>query len=270
MYFGQQDHNDDAIALVTEVDACLEGRAYSGEDCGAVADRIGIARGYDPAVIGLAKLRPMVILCHSPVASGDAADCGPTGLLVRQGDLRYHQLNVIPTPQTPSPWGIMVDSVDPLTGQKIAASINVWSAVNDLWSQGVVDRLRYGSGELAAAEITEGKNVADWVQADRAAGRGGLLPQLSKADLERRLADFAGSSPAELAGAARALAGKDELLAKMKVLDRQIGAVRADATRQASTQSVYEARRRRAMGGAVEASSTTVRCGSWPASPPYP
>lgn len=253
MYFGQQDHNDDAIALVTEVEACREGRAYAGEDCAALAERLGAARGYDPAVMRLAQMQRMVIICHSPVAAGDAAECGPTGLLVRQGDLRYHQLNVIPTPQTPSPWGIMVDSVDPLTGQKIAASINVWSAVNDVWSQGVVDRLRYGSGELAASEITEGKNVADWVQADRAAGRGGLLPRLSKADLDRRLADFAGTTPGALGVAAQALAGQGSLLTKMGALDRQIGAVRADATRQASTESVYEARRRRALGGAVEA-----------------
>ena len=36
-------------------------------------------------------------------------------LNVRMGDLRYHQVNVIPQPQTPSPWGIYTDAEDPLT-----------------------------------------------------------------------------------------------------------------------------------------------------------
>ena len=135
----------------------------------------------------------MVVLCHSPVQANDPAVCTPNGegrlpanmtstdcfnahkqgdaatkkvcnaaLHARRGDLRYHQVNAVVEPQVPSPWGIMVDAHDPLTGETIAASINVWTYVNELWSQGVIDMSRYIAGELATESITEGKYIQDW------------------------------------------------------------------------------------------------------------
>src|SRR5262249_6321416 len=38
-------------------------------------------------------------------------------ILARLGDIRYNLVNIINTPQTPSPWGIMVDADDPVTGE---------------------------------------------------------------------------------------------------------------------------------------------------------
>ena len=136
-------------------------------------------RGYSAGVIALAKLPPTIVLCHSPVEAADAVACGAARLpaeltagacatarangdavtiatcskaiSARKGDLRYHQVNAITSPQTPSPWGIMVDSNDPLTGQVVASSINVWSHVTDMWSQSVVDMSRYIKGEKKKA-----------------------------------------------------------------------------------------------------------------------
>ena len=84
---------------------------------------------------------------------------------VRPGDLRYHQINVIEAPQTPSPWGIYTDSEDPLTGETIAASINVWSWVNDFWAQSVVDQMRVIKGELSIEDVTEGEYIRNWESA---------------------------------------------------------------------------------------------------------
>jgi len=79
----------------------------------------------------------------------------------------------------------MVDAHDPLTGEKVSASINVWSHVTDLWSQGIVDTARYIRGELTTSDITEGTYVRDWASAAEAATTKGTLPMLtSEARLE--------------------------------------------------------------------------------------
>ena len=70
------------------------------------------------AVIAIAKQPNAVILCYSPVAANDHPLCAaqfPAGTpaaeqRVRLGDLRFNVVNTINTPQTPSAWGIMVDS----------------------------------------------------------------------------------------------------------------------------------------------------------------
>ncbi|MGC6418805.1 MAG: zinc-dependent metalloprotease [Bradymonadia bacterium] len=239
MYPGQQDMNEDLIALALEVTNCRNGYAYPEKNrslsaCNQLADQIGEARGYHPAVIDIAKEPEMVVLCHSPVEADDHVFCGeerlPPGITaadcnevysdpwsdkwintsagdttfpdlyetcmsarnVRMGDLRYHQVNVIEAPQTPSPWGIYTDSEDPLTGETISASINVWSWVNDYWAQRVVDKMRFLKGELAPDEITEGEYVRRWSEASSAAAGGGFSPGVDRDTLKRRVADFAG------------------------------------------------------------------------------
>lgn len=108
------------------------------------------------------------------------------GFYARIGDLRYHQVNVVRTPQTPSPWGIMVDADDPRTGEKIHASINIWSHVTDLASQGHVDMMRFIKGELKSEDVTDGKYVRDWAQAAQAANGRGALGTMDKATVQRR------------------------------------------------------------------------------------
>ena len=101
-------------------------------------------------------------------------------------------MNVIETPQTPSPWGIYTDSEDPLTGETISASINVWSWVNDYWSQRVIDKIRYIEGELTTEEITEGEYVRRYSEAASAASNASFSPGMSKAAIDERVAEFAG------------------------------------------------------------------------------
>ena len=241
IYSGQQDMNEDAVNLALEVNNCRHGYAYpersrNVSECLALADEIGAKRGYDPAVIDIAKMNEMVVLCHSPVESGDPRLCGgprlpsnvtaedcanaladpwelprPAGeefpdlvktcraaLSARPGDLRYHQVNVVATPQTPSPWGIYTDSEDPLTGETVAASINVWAHVNDLFSQSVIDKIRYLEGEITTAQITDGEYVRNWSQAASAASSGGFSPRYEAHEVEEKIAEFAGVDPAEM------------------------------------------------------------------------
>lgn len=215
VYFGQQTQNDDLYMLMMDVQAC---KNAGDSSCNAIAEEIGNKRGYDPAVISIAQMDPVVALCHSPVEANDDPLCGdarlPAGLSaedcealrlgtgdednrsacdsalsVRMGDLRYHQVNNIKFPQTNSPWGIMVDAVDPLTGESISASINVWTHVNDIISQRMLDRYRYLAGELKVSDVTEGKYIREWSNAAKRAGRG-IASTFTKEQLNERLNAF--------------------------------------------------------------------------------
>lgn len=279
MFFGQMDDYQDLLFLATEVDACRHDKVG---DCDAVADRIAGERGIDPGVASVAKMDEMIVLCHSPVAADDNEACGEArlpsdvsaeqcaeayasssadaGLLatcrqarnVRRGDLRYHQVNVIPEPQTPSPWGIMVDSIDPISGETIATSINVWSHVNDIFSQGAIDKLRYIAGEFDAAQVTNGDFIRDWASAAQAASNGGSLPMMARSEVDARLANFAG-------GAAHVDTHtiNPGIRQEIRALNHELRNTRAAADAPSSNQATYAARRRQAAGTEFEAQLMT-------------
>ncbi len=280
---GQMDDDADAVALTREVEDCRAAvrAGTSSEDCNATAVRLAGARGYTPQVSYLAQLQPMIVLCHSPVEASDPEACGSprlaagttaadcynarltrnsaklaecdAALNARIGDMRYHQVNVITGPQTPSPWGIMVDSVDPLTGEKVAASINVWSYVTDFWSQTVVDQARLIKGEYNVGEITDGAYIEAWAKA-AAAATGGMAPRLSNAEYVQKLADYAGVAPADLPDMSRA---NPAFLDRLKGLKKELVSTVADASAPSATRATYEARRQLAVGSQMEAELTT-------------
>ena len=78
-----------------------------------------------------------------------------------------------------------IDGADPLTGEKVAGSMNIWTAETNRIAQSAADILRYISGELTAEGITNGDYVRNWVGAAQAAS-GGASPTLSKWDVARR------------------------------------------------------------------------------------
>ena len=173
---------------------------------------------------------------------------------VRRGDLRYHQINGIIEPQTPSPWGIYTDAEDPLTGETISASVNVWTWVNDLWAQKVVDQLRYIGGELTTADVTDADYVADWASAARAASGGSSLPQMTRKQLSSRISEITGG----VAGDAFADAHKfaqmhPEAIKQTLKLKRDFQGVAAANDAGSTTSPIYAARRKSAEGSGVEA-----------------
>jgi len=292
MYFGQQDDNGDAVALALEVDDCRNGLAYADlkkdpKKCAGIADKIGKERGYSEGVISIAKMDEMLVLCHSPVQADDHPACGaglPDGwdeaecakakavtdeelrdvaklaqcdkaIRVRRGDLRYHQVNVITEPQVPSPWGIYTDAHDPLTGMTVSASINVWSHITDLWSQKVVDMIRYHKGELSTADITEGENVYDWAQAAEAAAGGGALPRLTRDQVEERLGEFTRGFKAPVMEEAAAFKNAHpEAVEAAANLNQEMTGVMAAYDAATTTAPLYLARRQAAKGSEMEAS----------------
>jgi hypothetical protein len=127
------------------------------------------------------------VLCHNPVATGDAPACGSPGLHVRLGDLRYNVVDLIQDPQLPSAWGIMTDFNDPLTGEKVQASINEWISVLDTASQGVEDLIRWINGEITNQQIANGQYLSQWVSGSKL-GVGQYTPAvLTAKEIESRL-----------------------------------------------------------------------------------
>jgi hypothetical protein len=238
------------------------------------------------ALVSLATMDPIVVLCHSPVEASDHPYCGdekvrlPEGMTmldcqqapydsdtadtchqalnVRMGDLRYHQVNVMKHPQTPSPWGIYTDAEDPVTGETVSASINVWGHVNDLWSQKVIDVLRYMKGELRTDEVTEGQNINNWALAAERATRQGLAPKMTKAQRDRRVVELAGGGHLDAETLAQAQARLNqplpaELRQKAYQLKKQLQQVKAHIGAGSHNQATYMARAHQAHGTEVEA-----------------
>ena len=127
------------------------------------------------------------VLCHNPVIATDDPSCGGAGLVARLGDLRYHMVNVIQNPQSPSPWGVMTDFNDPLTGEKVQASINVWAAVTDLASQQTEDLIRWTNGEISNTQIANGQYMSSWLSSSNLSSAQYTPNVLSKSDIQTRL-----------------------------------------------------------------------------------
>ncbi|MCK6548942.1 hypothetical protein L6R52_24065, partial [Myxococcota bacterium] len=104
----------------------------------------------------------------------------------------------------------------------------------------------------------EGTFVQDWVTASRKASTDGVLPRLSRAEVQRRLADLAETTPEQLRGAKTVLREQPQLAAKIGALKQEIATVRADAKTQPTSASAYDARRRRAIGTETEAALDTT------------
>ena len=264
---------EDAIYLVKEVQACRREALVAGKkdpvlECSALADQLADQRGYAPSVRSLAKMPEMVILCHSPVGKEDPAVCGKPGTVARLGDLRFHLVTAVASPQTSSPWGIMTDSNDPLTGEHVAASMNVWTHVNDMFARGLIDTFRYIGGELTTEEITDGTYINKWVEAARSSNGLGLAPVIGKDEIDKRVASVAGTTVEKL----RALEAKQEkrrpMKGKLSVQRSPLeNALIADLQRVAHTKAsfdapstwapVYEARMNQLRGTPGEAALVT-------------
>lgn len=256
---------ENALYLVKEVNACRRGDVVnvSPEACDQFAADIASKRGYSQEVVDIAVAKPMVILCHSPVSEKDPQECGKVGTVARLGDLRFHLVTSVATPETNSPWGIMSDSNDPVTGEHIAASINIWTHVNDLFARGLVDTLRYIGGELKTDEITDGKYVNQWVEAARTGSAAGMTPLMSKDDLDKRIAAVAGTTVekmravAEKAKAGRLGGQETKLRQALRAQFDRVAQMKASYDAPSANAPLYQARMNLAKGTELEAELAT-------------
>lgn len=261
MWRGQQDDFDDAVPIVRDQTVCLRQNGWKMEKCApmidervaALAAERGALAGSDVDAIGtILKMDPIIVLCHNPLQEGDHESCGED-VTPRLGDLRYNTVLIIDKPQTPSSWGIMVDADDPLTGEKVAASINIWSSVTDVAAQQLVDIVRYTNGELPTNVVTEGTYIRDWVRATGLeAPPSASGPRMSREEVNARLAGVARVSAAELA-TRTAREPLPELKKLMVAQNRELADVATRRDIASPMEAEVQARLSRARGSAVEA-----------------
>jgi len=170
-----------------------------------------------------AEVARVFVLCHNPVDAKDDPACGAAGDSPRMGDLRYNFFTYVVSPQAASPWGIMVDAEDPLTGEKIAGSVNQWGATLERAAASLVDLVELLNGVTAPEAFIEGKDVSDWVRANRSPGAGERGAPMSSAELGERLGAFQPSAMAPFATGApkarRAAPARARHAARMKDLE---------------------------------------------------
>lgn len=143
-------------------------RTKSGDCEGEMGWPAGWSDDFVPPLgdASLAEVPAVFVLCHNPVdpEKGDDPACGEKGLSPRIGDLRHNLFTFVVSPQAASPWGIMVDAEDPLTGEKIAGSVNQWGGVLDRLAAQLVDLVDLLNGVTSPEAFIEGKDVSDWVK----------------------------------------------------------------------------------------------------------
>ena len=149
-------------------------------------DQLGRYSRECDAPSGVAAITPVIAFCHNPVRATDDRACGAPGTVTRPGDLRYHSINIWPTPEDSSPWGFGPSWADPLTGEIIQSSINVYNAVTDERAQRIVDKARWFAGELPSGDILSGQYVRDRIRGATSAD-GSRQFLMSKEQVDNRL-----------------------------------------------------------------------------------
>ncbi len=187
----------DALRVAVVAGRLLECRRTGESDCEQqLGWPVPWADDYSPAVgsSSAAEVPEIFVLCHNPVdpeKGDDPGLCGPAGTSPRLGDLRYNLLNIIQDPEMLAPWGIMMDAWDPLTGETISGSVNMWGSVLDQAAGKLVDLVALLNGLIDPEDYVTGQNVSDWVTAN---GLGGSVARgaaaMSAAEIASRRAAF--------------------------------------------------------------------------------
>jgi hypothetical protein len=234
---------DDAeVESVRKVNACWKEKGFKSPDCAPQNPN------------SVAALDPIITLCHNPVLESDNRMCGAAGLVTRPGDIRYHQVNVVPTPQTGSPWGLGPSLADPLTGEVIQAGINVWNYVTDQTAQLIVDEIRWMNGEISDGQITTGDYVTQYAQA-ASAHMPGTVPLMTPAAVNQRVLGTGATTPDKLANRAQLMPNVSVAKVAQELQARMLDAMHtpANLVGVGGATSESEARIELAKGSPVEA-----------------
>ena len=145
-----------------------------------------------------AAVPAVFVLCHNPVREGEHPACGAPETSPRIGDLRYNLFSLIVSPQVQSPWGIMMDAEDPLSGEKISGSVNQWGATLDRAAGQLTDLVALLNGVTSPDAFISGKDVSDWVR--NARNGGATNKPMSAQELAERRTSFNPGSMATYSG----------------------------------------------------------------------
>jgi hypothetical protein len=187
---------NDAMRVAVLAARLTECRRTGGADCEAqMGWPVPWSDNYVPPVgnASLAEVPPIFVLCHNPVdpsQGDDEAVCGPAGTSPRLGDIRYNFVNIINEFQATSPWGIMMDAEDPLTGEKISGSVNMWGATLDRAAATLTDLLGLLNGTIDPTDYIAGEDISHWVEKNRYDGAETSSRAMPAAEVQARLSAY--------------------------------------------------------------------------------
>ncbi|HEY3234083.1 MAG TPA: hypothetical protein VGJ84_05175 [Polyangiaceae bacterium] len=126
----------------------------------------------------------VLVACHNPVRSYDAALCGEPGSKARVGDLRKNFLFYWPYASN-APWGGIGNwNGDPVTGQILGASATVMGRSATMAAAFVRDIIMVANGELEMSDITNGTPASIYQKRLQ----NGYQPEaMSSEEIQRRL-----------------------------------------------------------------------------------
>jgi hypothetical protein len=86
----------------------------------------------------------------------------------KTGDLRYSYIHWVDKPQAAGPLGYGPSSADPITGEIVSATANIYGAAVDELSAYAADIVGLMNGEIPLNDITQGTNVREHIAVSRA------------------------------------------------------------------------------------------------------
>jgi Met-zincin len=246
---------DDAMRASVVVARLNECRRTGGGDC---EGQMGWPQPWSDDHVpplgdgSLAEVPHIFVLCHNPVTADDDPACGDEGTSPRLGDIRYNILTVVPDYELMSPWGIMMDAWDPLTGEAIAGSVSVYAATLDRAAATLTDLLGLLNGHVDPGEFIDGEDISSWVASNQAVSEEEMMGAMSAEELQRRYDAF---DPNVLAPYHAGLGLKEGMNPRMK--RRARGLAMADAGRLGPGNAVMQQRLQRLRGSNIEAAMLT-------------
>ncbi len=116
---------------------------------------------YTPASAG-----EVFTVCHNPVAAGDNAACGEVGFEARYGDVRKSFIAWIDDPHSRNsgaPLGFGPGSADPITGEIISGTANLYGDGFDIYATQGADILAMMRGDLTIEDTQSNAAFSAWM-----------------------------------------------------------------------------------------------------------
>ncbi len=132
------------------------------------------AKSYQDALSehGIGSIEPGNLKRACAVLEAVSADSSNPFVWQKQGDLRYSYLHWVDKPQVAGPLGYGPSSADPITGELISATANIYGAsVDELaaYAADVVElaNCQPGDCELSVDELLRGENIREHIESSR-------------------------------------------------------------------------------------------------------
>lgn len=120
-----------------------------------------------PRGVKTEEVEQMFYVCQTPVPANAPAACGPEGMTVRLGDLRYNVIGYVHEPQRVGLLGYGPSSADPETGEIVQAGAYMYGASLDAWVRTAQQSFELINGELSLGDIITGADARNFVAQNR-------------------------------------------------------------------------------------------------------